>query len=249
MSTLALVRGAARVVLLACAGVATIVVPARADAPIVKLFAGPIAPETPCFPNLDPKYVTAPAGSFVDFCAAYYVSGGAPSGDDPKSVVFDTPRGFTATSQISPQCKIEAFAPASTADANCAPNTKIGDGQGLDPRRHRRRRDRAVGEGERLQPRLHRQGVGSRRTADGARARRHQVPAHQARRPHHHSAVPGRRPAHGDRRPAPDGRPRLHEGPDRDRRFRVALLRQQTRPPEPHESRSGSSAPTATRRR
>ncbi len=48
MSTLALVRGAARVVLLACAGVATIVVPARADAPIVKLFAGPIAPDTPC---------------------------------------------------------------------------------------------------------------------------------------------------------------------------------------------------------
>lgn len=129
MSTLALVRGAARVVLLACAGVATIVVPARADAPIVKLFAGPIAPDTPCYPNLDPKYVTAPAGTFVDFCAAYYVSGGAPSGDDPKSVVFDTPQGFTATSQISPQCKLEAFAPASTADANCAPNTKIGDGQ------------------------------------------------------------------------------------------------------------------------
>ncbi len=129
MRTLSLVRGVARVVLLACAGVATIVVPARADAPIVKLFAGPIAPNTPCYPNLDPKYVTAPAGSFVDFCAAYYVSGGAPAGDDPRSVVFDTPRGFTATSQISPQCKLTDFAPGSTADARCAANTKIGDGQ------------------------------------------------------------------------------------------------------------------------
>lgn len=129
MSTLALVRGAARVVLLACAGVATVVVPARAEAPIVKLFAGPIATDTPCYPNLDPTYITAPAGSFVDFCAAYYVRGGAPAGDDPKRVVFDTPRGFTATSQISPQCRMEAFAPSSTADATCAADTKIGDGQ------------------------------------------------------------------------------------------------------------------------
>jgi hypothetical protein len=129
MSTLAPVRGAVRALLLACAAVVLIPSFAHADAPIVKLFAGPIAPETPCYPNLDPKYVTPPAGSFVDFCAAYYVSGGAPAGDDPKSVTFDTPQGFTATSQISPQCKIEAFAPKSTADGNCAPNTKIGDGQ------------------------------------------------------------------------------------------------------------------------
>ncbi len=186
MSTLALVRGAARVVLLACAGVATIVVPARADAPIVKLFAGPIAPDTPCYPNLDPKYVTAPAGTFVDFLRRVLRERRSPERRRSEERRVRYAAGLHG--HLADLAAVQARGLRARIDGRCELRTEHEDRRrpGVDPRRHWRHRDRAVGEGERVQPRLHRQGVGARRPADGARARRHQVPAHQARRPHHH---------------------------------------------------------------
>ncbi len=109
------------------AGVAA--APAQADAPILKLLGAPIAKDTPCFPGLDPSHFTPSAGKYTDFCAAYYVRGGAPEADDPKKVVFDTPQGFLATSDVSPQCTLEQYAQATQVAATCAASTQIGDGQ------------------------------------------------------------------------------------------------------------------------
>lgn len=102
---------------------------AQASAPITKLFGAPIAKDTPCYPNLDPSYITPEAGKYTDFCAAYYVRSGAPEDDDPKRVVFDTPQGFLATSDVSPQCTLAQYAQASTSPSRCPANTQIGDGR------------------------------------------------------------------------------------------------------------------------
>jgi hypothetical protein len=105
--------------------------PARADAPVVKLVGAPIAKDTSCFPGLAASQIVAKAGTFTDFCAAYYVQGGAPEADDPKHVVFDTPQGFLATSDVSPQCTLAQYAAATTSASRCAADTQIGDGQAM----------------------------------------------------------------------------------------------------------------------
>lgn len=125
-------RSAGRRVLVAialAASGASLAPAAHASAPITKLLGAPIDKDTPCYPNLDRSRINAEAGTFTDFCAAYYVRSGAPEDDDPKRVVFDTPQGFLATSDVSPQCTLAQYAQASTSASRCPANTQIGDGR------------------------------------------------------------------------------------------------------------------------
>ncbi|MDQ8045151.1 MAG: hypothetical protein REI11_11130 [Patulibacter sp.] len=101
--------------------------PAMAEVPITEFAAGPIPASLHCDPNIKPSQMLTQAAARTDFCLAFYVASGNPAtGDDLKSTVADTPQGFLATADTSPQCT-----PTQLAANACPAGAQIGSGEAI----------------------------------------------------------------------------------------------------------------------
>lgn len=121
-------RTVALAVALAAAVLALVVPQASATARIVKAFGGPVAGLAQCSPDATAADNLRDATSRQDFCVAFRAENpDGPGGDDLKSQVVDTPRGFAGDADRTPQCTAAQFNQASTDDATCPPNTQVGE--------------------------------------------------------------------------------------------------------------------------
>ena len=65
-------------------------------------------------PVMEPKDMLTTAAARTDMCIAFYVDGGDPTkGDDVKETIAETPQGFMATADSSPNCTLEQLMPTS----------------------------------------------------------------------------------------------------------------------------------------
>ncbi|MDO9357059.1 MAG: hypothetical protein Q7T55_25400 [Solirubrobacteraceae bacterium] len=103
---------------------------ASAKASISQFAAGPLAPTEVCDPNLSPERMATTAAARTDFCVAFYFDGGPPStGDDVRTTIANTPQGFLATADTSPQCTLAQYAVETKEKSNCPENTQVGEGE------------------------------------------------------------------------------------------------------------------------
>ncbi len=105
---------------------------AHAKSTITRYASGPIPQGQHCDPNVTPEKMATAAAMRTDFCVAFYFDAGPPStGDDVKSTIADTPQGFLATADTSPQCTAEQLAAESKNPSTCPANTQVGEGEAV----------------------------------------------------------------------------------------------------------------------
>jgi hypothetical protein len=94
-------------------------------AKVTKVFGGPIAAGGAC--NANATATDTQAAKHTDFCVAFDADNNdGPSGEDLKSQIIDTPRGFSGDPDGFPQCTDAQFAVDASSNAACPANSQMG---------------------------------------------------------------------------------------------------------------------------
>ncbi len=97
---------------------------------VTRFFAGPIPQSTHCNPNVTPDQMLTTAAARTDMCIAFYIDGGDPAkGDDVKETVAETPQGFYATADSSPNCTLEQLMPDRGDASRCPAGAQVGEAE------------------------------------------------------------------------------------------------------------------------
>ncbi len=103
---------------------------AGATAKVTKVFGGPVNGLGGCTPDGAAAAGRKDATAREDFCVAFRAANpDGPTGNDLKSQVVDTPRGFSGDPDRTPQCTDAQFNKASPSDAACPGTSQVGEVQ------------------------------------------------------------------------------------------------------------------------